>query len=129
MFQKLDVFQLSSAMAQHAAQRQALSAQNLAHADTPGYRARDLVPFRDHIRGDQDRAQLVATRPTHLHGASGPNRFQPQADELSIGEPNGNTVSLETEMLRGVEIRRQHSRALAIYKSSMTILRTSLGRR
>lgn len=129
MFQNLDVFRLSSAMAQHAAHRQALSAQNMAHADTPGYRARDLTPFRDHIRPGQQDTQLVATRPTHLNGVRQSDGFQPQVDDHSSGEPNENSVSLEAEMVRGVEIRRQHDRALAIYKSSMTILRTSLGRR
>ncbi len=44
-------------------------------------------------------------------------------------DPNGNSVSLETEMLNAVSAKRQHDRALAIYKSSLTVLRASLGRR
>ena len=31
-------------------------------------------------------------------------------------------------MLKAVDVMRQHDRALAIYKSSLNILRTSLGR-
>jgi len=32
-------------------------------------------------------------------------------------------------MLRAVDVKRQHDRALAIYKSSLTVLRTAIGRR
>jgi flagellar basal-body rod protein FlgB len=42
--------------------------------------------------------------------------------------PNGNSVSLETEMVKAVEVKRQHDQALAIYKSSMNVLRASIGR-
>ena len=43
--------------------------------------------------------------------------------------PNGNDVSIETEMVRGVDARRQHDAAMAIFRASLDILRTSLGRR
>ena len=45
MFSKLTVFQTAHAMAVHAGARQALIAQNVANADTPGYRAKDLPSF------------------------------------------------------------------------------------
>jgi flagellar basal-body rod protein FlgB len=43
--------------------------------------------------------------------------------------PNGNTVSLETEMVRAVEVKQQHDMALAVYRTVSDIVRTSLGRR
>jgi flagellar basal-body rod protein FlgB len=42
--------------------------------------------------------------------------------------PNGNTVSLETELVRSASAKRQHDVSLAIYRSSLDILRASLGR-
>ena len=45
MFSNLTVFQTAHAMSVHAGARQALIAQNVANADTPGYRARDLPAF------------------------------------------------------------------------------------
>ena len=42
--------------------------------------------------------------------------------------PNGNSVSVEEEMLAAVEVQREHSQALAIYRHAMGIIRTSLGR-
>ena len=50
MFQKLEVFRMSAAMAEHAGQRQAIAAQNMANVDTPGYQARRLASFSDLTR-------------------------------------------------------------------------------
>ena len=47
MFSNLTVFKTAHAMAVHAGARQALIAQNVANADTPGYRARDLPSFAE----------------------------------------------------------------------------------
>ena len=58
-------------------------------------------------------------------GSVGSVRSEVTQEEPS---PNGNTVSLETEMLNGVEVAREHSQALAIYKHALGIIRTSLGR-
>lgn len=42
--------------------------------------------------------------------------------------PNGNTVSLEVEMVASAEVQGAHDRALAIYGSGLNILRAGLGR-
>ena len=42
--------------------------------------------------------------------------------------PNGNNVSVEVEMARGTDAKSSHDLALAVYKSSLDILRASLGR-
>jgi flagellar basal-body rod protein FlgB len=43
--------------------------------------------------------------------------------------PNGNNVSLEQEMFAAAEANGDHDRALAVYRSAMTILRTSVSAR
>ena len=48
MFQSLDILRMAQAYATHAATRQQAIAQNVANADTPGYRARDAIPFSDY---------------------------------------------------------------------------------
>jgi flagellar basal-body rod protein FlgB len=116
MFDRLEIFTLATARAQHAAARQAVVAQNIANADTPGYRARDIADFMDSWVGAAD-------------SAGAPTAMVPRViDAQTPASPNGNTVSLELEMLRGIEAQRAHSRALQIYGSAMNILRTSLGR-
>ena len=67
-----------------------------------------------------------ATRALHLNAG-----YIAEARPVERGQaqdPNGNTVSLELEMVKAVDADRQHGRALAIYRSGLTILRASLGR-
>ena len=126
MFDKLELFRMATAMAGHAGQKQAVAAQNVANADTPGYRARDLPDFKSLYRPADSAGHTRATRAGHLHGVqAGALRAEPFAvrDEAA---PNGNSVSLETEMLKSVDAKRQHDRALAIYKSGLYLLRSTI---
>lgn len=116
MFESLEVFDLATARARHAALRQNVVAENVANADTPGFRAQDLRDFEDIV-----------------------NQMRPgdSADRLNLGRridagtpisPNGNSVSLEIEMMKSVDAQRSHSRAMMVYQHAMTVLRTSIGR-
>lgn len=131
MFESLEVFRISSAMARHAGEKQAIAAENVANSDTPEFKARDLTAFAETYMKDVSRAgvqSLKATREQHLHGNIRGEFGDPVIDENGIASPNGNTVSLEAEMLKSLNAKRQHDRALAIYKSSMTVLRATLSR-
>lgn len=124
MFNTLNVFNMAHAMAEHAAYRQTVVARNIANADTPGYRARDIAPFSDLV-SEAGEFAMRASRPAHLNGAG--LRWD-EFDARPMFEPGRNTVSLEEEMVKAAEIRSEHKRALAIYRSSLNILRSSLGR-
>ncbi|MFB2532788.1 FlgB family protein [Paracoccus sp. p4-l81] len=126
MFDKIELFNMSQAMARHAAARQDVAAQNTANADTPGYLARDLADFADSYQGAG--GALRQTRPGHLGTSPGQVDLTAQVTRNAMS-PNGNAVSLEDEMVKSVAARREHDLALAIYKSSLGILRSSLGRR
>ena len=131
MFDSLDVFRTAQAMARHAGMRHAVVAGNMANADTPGYRPADITPFKELVVGggaSPDAQPMRATRPGHL--TDQPRALPtPEPRRDASGDPNGNGVSLEHEMLKAVEAKRQHDRALAMYRSSMEIMRLSLGRR
>lgn len=125
MFNDLAVLDLASSMARHAAERHKLIAENVANADTPGYRARDVQDFSTLVN---DRFTPRATRPGHV-GASG-DRVQPAAVVMPDlpAEPNGNTVNLEDQTLRAVEAQGQHRLALTVYGKTLDLLRLGLGR-
>ncbi|WP_204112710.1 FlgB family protein [Shimia biformata] len=127
MFQSLEVFKISSAMASHAATRQAVIATNMANADTPGYVARDIADFKTALDAAGDGTSMRATRTGHLSGGLGMHELSPQ-NAATPENPNGNAVSIEEEMVKAVNTQRQHERALAVYKSSLTILRSVVGR-
>ncbi|MEX0317833.1 MAG: FlgB family protein [Ruegeria sp.] len=125
MFSDLNVFKTAYAMATHAGQRQAVISRNMANADTPGYQARDIEAF-DSVYSGGPRTKMIASRNGHLNGVERGDwaEFTPE----NPTDPNGNSVSIEEEMLKAVDVKRQHDRALAIYRSSLTILRASLGK-
>ena len=126
MFDNLEMMRMASGLAKHASVRQATVAQNIANADTPDYLARDVVAFEELYESGTSEG-IRATRAGHLNASD-------TVDGLRLLEvpgqssPNGNTVSLETEMMRSAEVRHQHDMATSIYKTSLDILRTSLGR-
>ncbi len=125
MYQSLDMFQIAHQMARHAGSRQAVTAQNIANADTPGYVARQMAPFADVFETHAASAPR-ATRPGHMSSSGvGPDARLTLAN--SEPSPNGNAVSIEDEILQSVNIQREHNRALTIYRHTMTVLRTTLG--
>lgn len=128
MFTELNVFKLAHAMASHAGARQALVAQNIANADTPGYHAKDIKPFKEVFAEGANPGSMRASRQNHLNGAGAGlgNAEQWAVTTTRAGsDPNDNSVSIEDQILKSVEVKRQHDRALAIYKSSMNVLRAA----
>ncbi len=127
MFDNMEIMRMAHALAKHASSRNETITRNIANADTPGYRATDVAPFQETYRSSDDGA-MRATRPGHF-GARDPASAAPRTiDAGSEAAPNGNTVSVETEMMRAAETRLQHDMATTIYKSSLDILRASIGR-
>jgi flagellar basal-body rod protein FlgB len=124
MLPKLELTRMAQAMAAQAGARMGVIAENMANADTPGYKTRDLPDFAATYR---DSTPLRATRAGHL-GAPG-RREVPEARIVpGPGAPNGNTVSLEGEMVKAAETRQTHEMALAIYRSTSDLVRSALGR-
>ena len=126
MFDTPYVMKLAQNLARHSGARQAQIAKNIANADTPGYRARDIVEFSDSFQkpGGSD---VKTTRARHMTASSFSSAFRTE-DIGGEAAPNGNNVSVEVEMARGSDAKSAHELALTVYKSSLDILRTSLGR-
>lgn len=115
MFGSLDILRMAQAYAAHAATRQQAIAQNVANANTPGYRSRDAVSFADYL----DAQRTGRTDPASLV----------RIDESPVTvAPDGNTVSVEHEMMRAVTARQQHETALGIYASTRDLMRAVIGR-
>jgi flagellar basal-body rod protein FlgB len=125
MLEKLEITRMAQAMAAHAGGRMAVVASNVAHADTPGYKAQDLPDFAASY-AEAEHGAMRATRSGHQH-ASTVTTALPHVVP-GAASPNGNTVSLEGEMVKSAEVRQQHDMALSIYRSTSNILRSALGR-
>lgn len=127
MFEKLQLTAMAQAMSAHAGSRMGIIARNVAHADTPGYKAMDLPSFAEAYRAaEPDR--LRQTRPGHLSRLATEVLAQPRRSG-GAETPNGNSVSLEQEMVKAAAVRQDHEMALAIYRNTSDIIRASLGRK
>ncbi|MDO5611809.1 MAG: FlgB family protein [Paracoccus sp. (in: a-proteobacteria)] len=127
MFERITTLKMARAMTNHAVARQVVTARNIANADTPGYQAKDLEKFADSY-GRPSTSGMNATRARHITAplwSGGSPRIIAETEGAS---PNGNTVTIEDEMMRSASVKRQHDLALGIYKSGLDMLRTSLGR-
>ena len=125
MFEKLELTRMAQTMAAQAGARMGVIAQNVANADTPGYKAMDLPSFADSYAAAG--GAMRATRPGHA-GAAEPMADPQARRDKSAGAPNGNSVSLEQEMVKAAGVRQDHEMALAIYRNTTDIIRASLGR-
>lgn len=130
MFKSLELSRMAQAMASHAARRQAVVAQNIAHADTPGYRARDIAPFSETYHSPDRRLSLRATHAAHLPGPVGQGSvagFREVERPSPNGAINGNSVSLDTEMVEAAQTRLAHETALGVYATLRAITRAARG--
>jgi flagellar basal-body rod protein FlgB len=124
MFENLTLLDLASDMARHATARHRVIAENVANADTPGYRARDVENFQAIVK---ESFTARATRPEHAGFGDGAGALQ--TFELALPpSPNGNSVNIEDQAIRAVQAQGQHAMALAVYSKAIDILRLGLGR-
>ncbi len=128
---KLEILNAARSLAAHSAERQGLIAENIAHADTPGYKARDLAAFSETYQtGTAEPFAMKSTRAGHIQ--SEPSRHNSEIlhnTAFGAESPNGNNVSLEDQMMRGVELRQQHDLAMGVYRKALDIMRISIGSR
>lgn len=122
---------LTDKMRWHQA-RQGLLAENVANAETPGYRGRDLAQYDFAERSSQaSHANLVtlATQPMHISVSSGEGTiFDAQRMASFEVTPEGNGVTLEDEMMKVTTNLMDYQAATSLYQKSISILRVALGK-
>jgi flagellar basal-body rod protein FlgB len=122
MLENLNILKMASAMARYAAHRHQQLSENVANADTSHYRAKDLEPFAEaYARLD---LQKNETGGGALQAAQ--QEFARTIEIPGVESPNGNTVSLEDQMMRTIEAQQDHQAATLLYKKTIGILRMTL---
>jgi len=120
------VLQLASQSAQWLSARQALIANNVANANTPGYRAVDLQPFSAVL--DATQVTMVATNPGHMtptnDGFAAARAVETDPSDETV---SGNSVRLEQEMMNLGEVNRAYTMGTnikrAIHQMMMSVLK------
>lgn len=111
--QDLAVFSLGHERSRWLAARVAAVAANVANADTPGYRARDVPSFKSALEGA--RTEMARTRAGHQAPDSvAGDRYGVVLREQPIEKHSGNSVAIEAEMATLGEVRGQQAAVTGI---------------
>lgn len=115
-------------------ERQRVLAENVANADTPNYRARDITPPK-FAEPNQTRAEpvpglaLAVTDKSHLAGKELAGSSFRSTTGGSEVRPTGNAVNLEEEMMKIAGNQMEYQAATALYTRSLNLLKTAVGKR
>lgn len=111
-------------------QRQSVLAENVANADTAGFRSRDLRPLALEPQQQGPNAP-VRTDPRHVSrfGATAQPNLEPRRVASFETTPRGNSVVLEDEMVRIGQNAQDFQAAASLYQRGLGLLRTAIGKR
>lgn len=120
---------LKQRMAWHEA-RQSILAQNVANADTPFYRARDLrsPEFGPMAEGAAAGVRIAATNPMHFTAGNGPRGPEPERAQTYEVTPQGNAVVLEEEVMRVAQNVSDFQMVSQLYSRGLGMLKTAVRR-
>jgi flagellar basal-body rod protein FlgB len=109
-------------------ERQRLLAENVANADTPNYRARDLAP-PDFSHEMQAALTLDRTNPLHITAqAGGGSAFAADGSGRYQIRPRGNSVTHEDEMMKVASNQMDYEAVTSLYTRSLALIKLAIGR-
>jgi len=121
---KIGLFQLAEQRLAWSNQRQSVLAQNIANADTPGWKARDIQPFAQQLATAG--TAIARTDPAHL----APPASAAAAASVARGErsPDGNGIALDDQLAKVTDTESMHDLTGDLYKKYMGFFRLAIGR-
>jgi flagellar basal-body rod protein FlgB len=128
----LPIFSMLRTRMQWHQERQKVLAENVANADTPKYRSRDLKPldFGQQVQQAAGNVRIAATDPAHITGsAGGQGAFGTDRNSKYDVKPAGNAVNLEDEMMKVANNQMDYQAAISLYSRSMGLFRVALGKK
>ena len=127
-----ELFALISARTRWLAQRHGVLTQNVANADTPDFRPRDLKPAEfGKLLGrsaESSRPPLALTQASHVAG-SGTRRQEIDSRRVDGYEtaPAGNAVVLDEQLGKLAETQLDYELTTNLYRRQIGMLKTALG--
>ena len=121
---QIPLFELADKRLAWVDRRQTVLAQNIANADTPGWRPRDVKPFDAALKAAG--VSLAQTDPKHLRGSRSAGGGIVEA--ASQTEPDGNGVAIDKELTKVAETDSTHELVTDLYKKYLSFFQTALGR-
>lgn len=111
-------------------QRQAVLAQNVANANTPGYKAKELAPFTTFAQEMESVSRgMKVTSDKHIVPASmsGANAATKTMRSFEV-TPTGNSVDLEQQMMEVSATTVEYQADTSILHKFMSMMKMAIGR-
>jgi flagellar basal-body rod protein FlgB len=114
----------------YLSESQRLIAQNVANADTPGFKPSDLKPFTVHSSDLPPVVMAPVPQPVNMipvaprSGAA--SAFKAKRGQDSETTLDGNSVVLEEEMMKLTDARMNYDAAIGFYNKSLNLLRLAV---
>ncbi|HRC26197.1 MAG TPA: flagellar basal body rod protein FlgB [Alphaproteobacteria bacterium] len=132
--QNIGLFKAIGAKIDYLDARQKVIAQNIANADTPGYRPSDLTPIDfgqvlKTLDGEKMAVRIDVTNPLHMPepGVVASTQADEQKKTYEVA-PAENSVILEEQMLKATQNQVDFNLAINLYQKNLNMIRTALGR-
>ena len=128
---KINLMQLMSKRMDYLAERHKVISQNVANADTPNYRARDLRQqnFTQALKDANSRQPLAMTQPNHLAPVTPQTKFEVDKDkkpyETSLDK---NGVVLEEQMMKMTQNQSDYTLNAELYNRYTAMAKQALSR-
>jgi flagellar basal-body rod protein FlgB len=108
-------------------ERQQVLAENVANADTPNYRPRDLTPPNFEQQLTASSVALARTDPDHLEGGGEDLRFAAAGGLHYEVRPGGNAVNHEDEMMKVASNQMDFDAVADLYTRSLALIKLAAG--
>jgi flagellar basal-body rod protein FlgB len=112
-------------------ERQRVLAENIANADSPNFRPRDLTPIKPNQMAvaRTPRVAMAQTDKAHIGGALSSDTFPSGPRGGYEIRPAGNAVNLEDQMMKVAATQMDYQAATSLYSRSLGLMKTAIGRR
>jgi flagellar basal-body rod protein FlgB len=120
----MHLFELAAQHRSWLGLRQATVAQNVANANTPGYKARAVPDFDKTLTAME--ASQTTTHAAHFAFAGGQAAGAAEAAEPTAVTHSGNSVDLEHELLTAGETNRSYALNVSVVKTFRRMMMASL---
>jgi flagellar basal-body rod protein FlgB len=105
--------------------RQKVLAENVANADSPGFRPSDL---RAPAIGTGQSVALAQTNAAHMGPSGQRGGFDPTKAQRFEITPSGNAVNLEDEMLKVAQNQGDFQLAASLYSKGLGLMKIAIGK-
>ncbi|SDE40569.1 MULTISPECIES: flagellar basal body rod protein FlgB [Kordiimonas] len=114
---------------------QTVISENIGHADTPGYKAKELDKQNfsglvDNLVSDRPQGTQMRTKNSRHMDTSGSSSVTMRTREVKDSEetPSGNSVVLEEEMMKLADNQMKYGMVVNLYKKNIGLLNIALGK-